>query len=406
MATVALVVIKNEKKQDNTYRVKIRISHQSKSLYIETSSYVDKSQLDKKLKIKDHNVLDKFHLQMKGYRDKIADMSMFIKNLTVEQVRDRLLTVDDGFIDFIKFSREHLERLKKQGKETTARTLRSVVYGLIDYFGTDVVPISSINYNMLVQYSEYLKQPRTLKRKSSNGVIAVHNKKGMDTSALSNRIGDLRILFNAARDFYNDEDNGILRIPHYPFKKFKINPPTATKKRNLSADEIKLIRDSKPKNTRGILARDIFMLSFYMCGMNAIDIYRLVKVPKDRLEYKRTKTKDKRKDEAFISIKVIDEAMPLLKKYVGKIHYKNHILFDGALNMGFKEIEKITGIERVTMYYARHSFATLARNECRFTKDDVAMALNHYDASVTDVYIAKDWKIVDDVQEGVANLLR
>jgi hypothetical protein len=36
---------------------------------------------------------------------------------------------------------------------------------------------------------------------------------------------DLRTLFNAPKGKYNDDDLGIIRIPHYPFKKYKIGTP-------------------------------------------------------------------------------------------------------------------------------------------------------------------------------------
>lgn len=42
------------------------------------------------------------------------------------------------------------------------------------------------------------------------------------------------------------------------------------------------------------------------------------------------------------------------------------------------------------------------------SKDDVGLALNHVDEGhrTTDIYIEKDWSIVDDVQENVISLLR
>lgn len=42
------------------------------------------------------------------------------------------------------------------------------------------------------------------------------------------------------------------------------------------------------------------------------------------------------------------------------------------------------------------------------SKDDVALALNHVDEGnrVTDIYIAKDWRIVDEVQEKVLKKLK
>lgn len=48
-----------------------------------------------------------------------------------------------------------------------------------------------------------------------------------------------------------------------------------------------------------------------------------------------------------------------------------------------------------------------ACNNCGMSKDDVALPLNHIDEGhrITDIYIAKDWRIVDEVQEKVVGLL-
>jgi len=68
-----------------------------------------------------------------------------------------------------------------------------------------------------------------------------------------------------------------------------------------------------------------------------------------------------------------------------------------------KALCKSAELNGITFYWARHSFASIARNDCRFSKDDVALALNHVDNghAVTDIYIAKDWSIVDEVQDAV-----
>ena len=73
-----------------------------------------------------------------------------------------------------------------------------------------------------------------------------------------------------------------------------------------------------------------------------------------------------------------------------------------------EQICRMTGLSGVTFYWARHTFATVARNDCRVSKDDVALALNHVDEGnrVTDIYIAKDWRIVDEVQEKVLDKLK
>ena len=102
--------------------------------------------------------------------------------------------------------------------------------------------------------------------------------------------------------------------------------------------------------------------------------------------------------------------MPLLEKYIEKlpVRYATSKGFDGALSKGMKRLRVITGISEITYYWARHSFANCARNDCRLSKDDIALALNHVDNGhrTTDIYIAKDWRIVDEVQIKVVGLIR
>src|SRR5690606_41685674 len=127
-----------------------------------------------------------------------------------------------------------------------------------------------------------------------------------------------------------------------------------------------------------------------------------------RFNYNRSKTENKRSDNAFMSVKIPDEAKNYIIKYSESLfrRYKTIKSLNNRLSNSLRDIGELLGIERLTFYHARHTFASLARNECRFSKDDVAAALNHSSNPITDVYIANDWQIVDDVQEGVLALLR
>jgi hypothetical protein len=120
---------------------------------------------------------------------------------------------------------------------------------------------------------------------------------------------------------YNNEDLGIILIKHYPFKKYKVGSAPLTENRNNNLEEVIRIRDCKvlPK-TRAELARDLYMFSFYLCGMNAVDLFKISTddIRNGRVDYNRSKTKGKRKDRAFISIKIIDEAKPLYKIVIGR----------------------------------------------------------------------------------------
>jgi integrase len=265
---------------------------------------------------------------------------------------------------------------------------------------------------MLLDYERFLKSDRVMMRINQLGREVETKEKGLSESGLHNHMRDLRTLFNAACNKYNNEDLGLYRIKHYPFKKYKVGSAPITKKRNISIEQVNQIKDCIIKaGSRAELSRDLFMLSFYLCGMNAVDLYhlRLKNIKNGRIDYNRAKTEGRRKDNAFISIKLIDEAKPIITKYIELLscRYNTYGGLDTALSKGMEQLRKITGIDDITFYWARHTFANTARNACRMSKDDVALALNHIDEGhrTTDIYIAKDWKIVDEVQAKVVHML-
>lgn len=412
MATVQAVVCRHHKKKDGTFNVKIRVFHKGVRRMIPTHHFLTQKQLDKDYKIKDRHILKLLNETLYEYRKKVSDVAGKLDLFSITDLSDHLKSADKE-IDFIKFCDRHIAKLKKEGREGTANTHRTVRNTLVDFFKRDTVSIREISYNMLIRYCDFLKTSRKITRINQLGNEVVTHQKGVTNNGVHNYSRDLRTLFNAACRYYNDEDLGILRISHNPFKKFKIGSAPLTRKRNVTIDQLMAIRDCQTKaDSRAEMAKELFMLSFYLCGMNAVDIYNLERrdILNGRIEYCRSKTANVRKDNAFISIKLIPEALLILAKYLGKLklQYSNHNGLDSALSKGMKDLRDIAGIPGLTFYWARHTFATLARNKCRMSKDDLALALNHVDEGhrTTDIYIEKDWSIVDEVQSNVVELLR
>jgi hypothetical protein len=233
---------------------------------------------------------------------------------------------------------------------------------------------------------------------------------------------NIRTLFNAARDRYNDEDKGEIRISHYPFSKYKIERDYPAKPRNLVIEQNRKIRDIKDedlKTVRAILGRDVYMLSFYLIGINLADLYEMpvTALQGGRLNYNRQKTKGERKDEAFISIRIEPEARLLVNKYKAKKgeylfrfkgQYSDPANFVRAVNKGLEVVSRICSFNHITSYYARHSWGSIARNDCDISKDDINLCLNHVDQEMkktTDKYIAKDWSKIDKANRKVLDKL-
>jgi len=409
MATVAIKIHKHHKKADGTYNIKIRISHKGEKKYLDTPHFVVDKQITGKCVLKDATLKQILNKTLDDYRVTISSLGPKLEFFNAETLRNYLRDKDEP-MDFFKFCHHHILELEKEKRNGSAGTLKTVLYSLKDYFNQTKLSPLEINEWMLASYEKYLRGKREIKR-LNQGKLRARKINGMTDGAVHNHFRDLRIMFKAAMKHFNRPQIGQIRIPYCPFDNYKIVDTPETRKRNLDIEKIKIIRDCKVEpGSRAEMARDLFMMSFYLCGTNAVDFYHLThdNFRNGRIEYNRTKTK-RRKDNAFISIKVVGEAKPLLEKYLAKLHirYCRSQSLDRAIKEGMAVVNRATGLSGITFYWARHSFGNLARNKCRMSKDDVALALNHVDHGnrITDIYIEKDWSIIDEVQANVIGLL-
>lgn len=410
MATLSAKIFKHHKKADGTYNVKICLCHKRDRVYFDTEHYVVDKQLKKDLSIKDPFINSILSDKLKTYRKYLSDLEDRVNGFTAENLKQYLLGKDLK-IDFLKFSQTHIELLdaNKQGKH--AANYRTVKNHISDFVGSASLSIEMISPSFIADFEKYLRGPKTMTRTDQFGRLIISNGKPLGDASVHNYLRDFQGIFSAAIAFYNKPYLGLIPIKFNPFENYKIVEAPETEKRNIEVENIIKIRDCEVvKGGRAELARNLSMLSFYLCGMNAVDLYkREYRIKNGRIEYNRSKTKNKRKDKAFISIKIPPEAKELidfaahLPERYSSIDNLNH-----ALSKGMAILSEKTEIPDLEFYKLRHSFGNQARNTCRMSKDDVALALNHVDhgRKTTDIYVAKDWRILDEVQEAVLNLYR
>ncbi|SMG31676.1 tyrosine-type recombinase/integrase [Sphingobacterium psychroaquaticum] len=397
MASISATILKHHKKQNGLWNVKIRISQKGKSVYVDTSIVAKREDLDTKLRLKKVFIDKYLSVELNRLRESLNLLGIRADSMSAEQIR-KILTQNGEVMEVFSFFEDYCAKYK--GSLSTIIRRRSSIARLQEFVGNSELSPLDIKTKFLTDFQDFLKKPL---RKDTVG------RGGRSNRTIVNIIGDVQKIFNLMRDRYNDEDSGEIRIPNDPFRKFIRVVPKKSINKNLSIDQLKSIRDLELTVETDVISRDLFMLSFYLCGINSVDLmHNLTSSNIDRLNYNRSKTSGRRSDEAFISIKIPNEARDLIVRYAGYLQrrYKSVKSLNNRLSDSFNEMGKLLQIENLTFYSARHSFATLARNECRFSKDDVAAALNHSSSTITDIYIAKDWSIIDDVQEGVLSLLR
>lgn len=405
MPTFKTAIKLHNKRKDGTYNIFIRVTHKRVSTPIKTPFYVSKDDVTRSGKIKNQYYIDKCDEQIKIYRQKCDSFGFNIDDMTIEQVVKILKEDNSVFqLDFIAYARGVVDQLCKQGKNGTAGNYETSINNFIKFIGLPVINIIEINSKMVRDWIAWVK---------------INSGERAATLYPS----CIRALLNRAKLDYNDEDAGVVKIPLSPFKGISLKDNSnGSSQRALSVGELRAFAFAEYMeigkhniNSRHNLAKDVFLMSFYLLGMNSIDILdaRKSEYKNSRLTYQREKTKTRRADRAEISIEVVPELHPYFEKYMDKTKseylfsfyrsYSTANTFNQAINKGLKSIGKLIGVDGLEFYAARHTWASLASNECEIEKYTVHRALNHVveEMKITDRYIKKDWRTIDKANQKV-----
>ena len=412
MLTIRAEVLKDKKRMDGTYNVKVRFIKDKKVKRVSTDLFATDSDLTSDLKLKEESIVkqeaDRLVLH---YRTMVNSLHFDSENCDVSEIVNRLLCKEEAEkpIDFIAFSKKWISETTIKGKDNYTTALNS----FIRFLGKEELEIKKITVDLLEQYRDYIINVRNERVKA----LQAEGKRVPSNRCLSLYLMSLRHLYGEAQRFYNKPDKGLMRIPHTPFEYFKIPKQEATRKRAVTPQQIKAIWSLPYQNIhKGVkhtcrpdLAKDCFILSFCLMGINSADLYNATLLRDNRLVYCRTKTKERRLDKAKMEVVVPDMVLPIIEKYRDTTgqrlfrfykDYRDHKAFNKAINKGLKGIGDQLNIDDLEFYAARHSWATIALNKCGIDKYTVHAALNHVDESmrVTDIYIERDF-----VNENKAN---
>lgn len=401
MATLKITY--KTKRSDDTYNIKILLTHNRKLSWISTKHYITDREINKKTReIKNCIQKDYAYRDMLLMREELSRLSNVINNMTAAQLAERLKIAAEGektgVINFTAFWKDQVEKMKVEKKDSY-KNYQAALRRLDEFAGRDL-SVTDITVKLLQEFEAWI------------------NKNVQGVRATSLYMSSFRKIFNDIREHYNNEELAVIKIPNNPFLKYKVpkQPRSASGERALSSKIIRQIYSLELDNKSDIFARDMFMFSFFACGMNSADIYDLStkNIKADIMTYQRNKTKDRRHDNAEIKIFLEPEALEILNRYkIGKeFDFKKRYSAPGnmnrQLNLYLKRIGAMIGEYDLTFYHARHSWATIAANECNISKDDIALALNHVSEShsITERYIRKDFSRIQKANQAVIKKIR
>lgn len=412
MPTFKALVLPHQKREDNSYNVKIRVTHNRQSKYIRTPQYVSGADVSKKkengvekIKIKNQAILDLMDEVILGYKRRLLEVGMQVDEWSVDKVVEFLTSVSKAFtLDFIQYGRKYADGLDAKGKLGTAKQYRIAINALVRFIGREQLDINEINVAFLQKFEKHLFEEPTYKGKRKGEAVATDKPKG--GRAVSLYMSHIRALHEAAKYDFNDEERGIINIPYSPFKKYKIPAIEPSKHRTLTMEQIQAIINLPYKQhyKRGLseynTAKDVFLLSFALMGINTADLYDMDLMDDDIITYYRVKTRSRRKDNAEMKVKIEPSIFPLVERYRGKNkvfmfsgHYSTPLNFNKIINQGLKKVGKDIGVPGLNYYYARHTMASICANKLGIDIVRVDEMLNHADSklALARVYIERDY---------------
>ena len=412
MLTIKAEIKKSELKVDGTYNVKIRFTLDRKVKRLSTNLFITSKDLTKSLKFKeDTSIKRAIDGLVLYYREQCFKLQLDQNHYSLDEIIEFLNGEQEKqqTIDFIKFSREWTASTTIKG----APNYTTAINALVRFVGKEELDINLITLDFLESFKAFLNKEREIRTKR----LMQQGKRIPSNRSLSLYLISIKKLFNEAKKKYNKKEKNLILIPNSPFMELEIPKQEATRKRAISADIIKKLwklpyKDMKKgyKSTcRYNLAKDCFILSFCLMGINSADLYNATEMEGNTIVYNRTKTKDRRLDKAQMKVDIPRLVLPLVEKYKDKTgkrlfnfyqYYADEKGFNKAINYGLKEIGTILEIDDLEYYAARHSWATIALNKAGIDKYIVHAALNHIDDAmkVTDIYIERDF-----VNENKAN---
>lgn len=412
MLTIKAEIKRSELKADGTYNVKIRFTLDRKVKRLSTNLFVTQQDLTKSLKFKeDTSIKREIDRLVLYYREQCLKLQLDQNHYSLDEIIEFLNGEQEKqqTIDFIKFSREWIASTTIKG----APNYTTAINALVRFIGKEELDINLITLDFLESFKAFLNKEREIRTKR----LMQQGKRVPSNRSLSLYLISIKKLFNEAKKKYNKKEKNLILIPNSPFMELEIPKQEATRKRAISADIIKKLwklpyKDMKKgyKSTCHYnLAKDCFILSFCLMGINSADLYNATEMEGYTIVYNRTKTKDRRLDKAQMKVDIPRLILPLVEKYKDKTgkrlfnfyqYYADEKDFNKAINYGLKEICTILEIDDLEYYAARHSWATIALNKAGIDKYIVHAALNHIDDAmkVTDIYIERDF-----VNENKAN---
>lgn len=275
---------------------------------------------------------------------------------------------------FVLYALGVIDKMEQEGRYGMATAYRSSLKSFVQFTGSQRVPFQLFKAGMLKAYGDWLLR------------------EGCCENTVRYYFRNLRAIYNKA------VKEKVIRPRSNPFAGISTEA-MPTRKRSLPRKWLKRIKNLElEKDTSLAMSRDMFLFSFYACGMGFADMVNLeqASIQNETICYERVKTG--RQISVFTErpLKEIIGRYRTTSRYVWPVlsddandeeNYKRYRSALVTFNRHLKKIAELAGIpEALSSYMARHSWATAARNKLVPTAV-ISSYLGHASERTTQIYL-------------------
>ena len=367
MATLSLTLFKAKVLKDGSHKIRIAVRHKHETCYIITRFIVEENQFKNGQVVKRPDaafINTKLRLMMNEYQerlDRISNQNLY----TCRQLKDILMNsaVAKESSTFQDVCRKYISELEEEGRKSYASLLERNNRYFTEFTKGDIL-LSDITPVLIEGYSRFLKV-----------------KKGVGDTTLGMMMSRTRTIINRG------VKQQLVKYDVHPFLNYSISAPNI-REVDLPIEVFNKIRLAHPKEKKLRVAHDLFCLSFYLGGINLIDLLQIDFRDTEVLEYVRTKTRNTAVGTRTICFTIPEPAKEIIKEWMNrntgrldfgyKFSYPN---FSRYLTRSLASLAKELGItEKVVYYSARKSFAQYA-SEIGIPDGIIDYCLGHSDKS-------------------------
>ena len=368
MATLKLTLLKSKVLRDGRHKIRVAVCHKEETSYIITRFIVDSEAQFKNgqvVKRPDAAVLNKkLRNLLNEYQEKL-DAIKHPNLYDCSQLREILVNGmrEEESATFQAVSLEYVKELEEAGSIGYSKMIERNNRYFSEFVKGNIL-LADITPELIEGYSRFLRI-----------------KKGIGDTTNSMLMRQTKTIINKGIK------RRIVKYEVHPFINFKI-PSSPAREIDISLESFNKIRMAQPTEKKFRVAHDLFCLSFYLGGINLVDLLSIDFRNIEVLEYVRKKTRTTTQGKNTISFTIPDAAKEIIKKWMNrntgkldfgyKFSYPN---FSRYLTRSLASLAKRLGItEKVVYYSARKSFAQYA-SEIGIPDGIIDYCLGHSDKS-------------------------